>query len=49
MFYPGLYFDKTMLLLVPAMIIAFWAQTKVSSTYNNFNTFNIYNNYCYYL
>ena len=36
MFYPGLYFDKTMLLLVPAMIIAFWAQTKVSSTYKRY-------------
>ena len=36
MFYPGLYFDKTMLLIVPAMIIAFWAQTKVSSTYKRY-------------
>lgn len=32
MFYP-FYYDKTMLILIPAVIIAFWAQSKVSSTY----------------
>lgn len=45
MFYPGLYFDKTMLLLVPAMIIAFWAQTKVSSTYKRYKNVRIANGY----
>ena len=30
MFYPGLYFDKTMLLLVPAMIIAFGLKQKLA-------------------
>ena len=24
--YPGFYFDRTMILLLPAVIIAFWAQ-----------------------
>lgn len=36
MFYPGFYFDRTYLLLIPAMLIAVWAQFKVSSTYNKY-------------
>ncbi len=35
MFYP-FYYDKTMLILIPAVIIAFWAQSKVSSTYRKY-------------
>ena len=35
MFYP-FYYDKTMLILIPAVIIAFWAQNKVSSTYRKY-------------
>ena len=38
MFYPGFYFDRTMILLLPAIIIAFWAQSKVSSTYKKYRT-----------
>lgn len=45
MFYPGFYFDKTMILLLPAIIIAFWAQTKVSSTYKKYRTVRIMNGY----
>ncbi len=35
MFMP--YWDPTMLLLIPAMILAFYAQTKVQSTYNKYS------------
>ena len=45
MFYPGFYFDRTMLLLLPAIIIAFWAQTKVSSTYKKYRTVRTMNGY----
>ena len=38
MFYPGFYFDRTMILLLPAIIISFWAQSKVSSTYKKYRT-----------
>lgn len=31
------YFDPTMILLVPAMIISFYAQSKINSTYNKFS------------
>src|SRR5436309_4365538 len=31
------FFDPTMVLLVPALIFAFWAQWKVQSTYNRFS------------
>lgn len=31
------YFDTTYLLLIPAMLIAFWAQTKISSTYDKYS------------
>ena len=30
-------FDSTYLLLIPAMLIAFWAQTKINSTYNKYS------------
>ncbi|MBB6715143.1 zinc metallopeptidase [Clostridium gasigenes] len=32
-----MYFDSTYLLLIPAMLIAFWAQTKINSTYNKYS------------
>lgn len=32
----GLYFDRTMFWLVPALIISIWAQGKISSTYNRY-------------
>lgn len=36
MFYPY-YFDSTYLILVPALIISLWAQTKISSTFNRYS------------
>ena len=45
MFYPGFYFDRTMILLLPAIIIAFWAQSKVSSTYKKYRTVMTMNGY----
>lgn len=45
MFIPGFYFDRTIILLLPAMIIAFWAQTKVSSTYKKYRTVRTMNGY----
>jgi Zn-dependent membrane protease YugP len=44
-FIPGLYFDRTIILLLPAMIIAFWAQSKVSSTYKKYRTVRTMNGY----
>ena len=43
--YPGFYFDRTMILLLPAVIIAFWAQTKVSSTYKKYKSVRTINGY----
>lgn len=31
------FFDPTMIMLIPAMIISFWAQAKVNSTYNKYS------------
>ena len=45
MFYPGFYFDRTRILLLPAIIIAFWAQSKVSSTYKKYRTVRTMNGY----
>lgn len=45
MFYPGFYFDSTMILLIPAMIMAVWAQYKVSSTYNKYKNVSTMNGY----
>ena len=45
MFYPGFYFDRTMILLLPAIIIAFWAQSKVSGTYKKYRTIRTMNGY----
>lgn len=38
MFYPGFYFDTTYLILIPAVIIAFWAQNKIDSAYKKYRT-----------
>ena len=45
MFYPGFYFDRTMILLLPAIIISFWAQSKVSGTYKKYRTVRTMNGY----
>lgn len=39
------YFDTTMIILIPAMIIAFWAQTKVNSAYSKYSKVNSINGY----
>ena len=38
MFYPYFYFDPTMILLVPGILIALWASINVNSTFNKYNT-----------
>ncbi|QAA33263.1 zinc metallopeptidase [Clostridium manihotivorum] len=39
------YFDSTFLLLVPAMLISFYAQSKISSTFNKYSKVRSYNGY----
>ncbi|ACD23829.1 zinc metallopeptidase [Clostridium botulinum] len=39
------YFDPTMIILVPAIIIAFWAQTKVNSAYSKYSKVSAMNGY----
>lgn len=41
----GLYFDPTVILLLPAVIISFWAQTKINSTYNKYSRVTNTNGY----
>lgn len=43
--YRGFYFDPTYLLLLPAIIISFWAQSKVNSTYNKYSRIRTMNGY----
>ena len=38
MFYPGFYFDPTYIILLPAIIIAFWAQLKIDNAYKKYKT-----------
>ena len=38
MFYPYFYFDPTMILLVPGILIALWASINVNTTFNKYNT-----------
>ena len=45
MFYPSYYFDPTFLLLIPAVIISFWAQSKVNSAYNKYSRVRTMNGY----
>lgn len=42
-FYP--FFDPSMILLVPAIIISFWAQSRISSTYNKYSEVRTINGY----
>jgi len=42
-FYPV--FDPTMIILIPAMIISFWAQTKIDSTYSKYSKVRTINGY----
>ncbi|MDQ0148894.1 zinc metallopeptidase [Eubacterium multiforme] len=44
MYYP-FYFDKTMLILLPALLISIWAQAKISSTYNKYKNVRTRNGY----
>lgn len=39
------YLDSTMVLLIPAIIIAFWAQSKVSGTYRKYKKVSTMNGY----
>jgi Zn-dependent membrane protease YugP len=39
------FFDPTMIILIPAMIISFWAQTKVNSTYSKYSEVRTINGY----
>lgn len=41
----GLYFDPTMIILIPAIIISFWAQTKVNSAYSKYSKVRNINGY----
>lgn len=41
----GFYWDPTYLILLPAIIISLWAQTKVSSTYKKYNKVRTMNGY----
>lgn len=40
-----MYFDSTFLLLVPAMLISIYAQSKISSTFNQYSKVKSYNGY----
>lgn len=42
-FYP--FFDPTMILLVPAIIISFWAQSKINSAYSEYGQVRTINGY----
>lgn len=44
MYYP-FYFDSTLLILIPAIIITIFAQGKISSTYNKYKRIGIRNGY----
>lgn len=44
MYYP-FYFDRTMLILIPALLVSFWAQAKISSTYNKYRNIRTMNGY----
>src|SRR3712207_8275329 len=39
------FYDKTMVILIPALIISAWAQLKVSSTFNKFSNVRSINGY----
>lgn len=33
----GMYFDWTWLIIIPGMLLALWAQTRVTSTFNKYS------------
>lgn len=37
MFFPYFFFDPTMLILIPAVVLAIWAQAKVSTTFRKYS------------
>ncbi|WP_373898501.1 zinc metallopeptidase [Haloimpatiens sp. FM7315] len=39
------WYDNTIMLIIPAMIISFWAQTKVNSTFSKYSRVNSINGY----
>lgn len=41
----GMFFDPTMIILVPALIVSAWAQFKVSSTFNEYQKIQSFNRY----
>lgn len=41
----GFYLDRTMLMLIPAMLISIWAQSKVTNTYRKYRTVGTMNGY----
>ncbi len=41
----GMFFDPTMIILVPALIISAWAQFKVSNTFNQYEKIQSFNRY----
>lgn len=41
----GLYFDRTMLLLIPALLVSMWAQGKISNTYKKYKDIRNMNGY----
>ena len=45
MYYSPYYFDPTYLLLIPAIIISFWAQSKVNSAYSKYSRVGTMNGY----
>ena len=43
--YYGMFFDRTFIILVPALIVSAWAQFKVSSTFNEYERIESFNRY----
>ena len=43
--YYGMFFDPTMIILIPALIVSAWAQFKVSSTFNEYQRVQSFNRY----
>lgn len=44
-YYSPFYFDPTYILLIPAMIISFWAQQKINSAYSKYSRVRTMNGY----
>lgn len=40
MFFPYYYFDPTMILLIPAIILSLWAQANINSTFSKYSKIN---------